>query len=180
MIYATSYWLLEVLCFVIVFTATAALIMTFSGEKSAVYARYLAYVLKHKLYVFMACVRFGIPWLGIVHDLNKFLPDEFLHYARWFYGDAENEEEFKRAWFKHMRRTKHHWQCWLLVSLNSHSAYQTIDIPERYCKEMVADWIAMSSGDVAKAAMWYTDNMHKMALHSNTRKYIEQLLLENL
>ena len=47
--------------------------------------KYLKYVIKHKWYTFVECCRLGIPWLGIIHDLSKFLPSELFTYAEWFY-----------------------------------------------------------------------------------------------
>lgn len=52
-----------------------------------IYWKYFKYVLRHKWYVFLACLKYGLIWRGIVHDLSKFKPDEFIAYARFFYGD---------------------------------------------------------------------------------------------
>ena len=49
------------------------------------YLRYFRSVLRHKWFVFLECCKLGIPWLGVIHDLSKFLPSEFIPYARWFY-----------------------------------------------------------------------------------------------
>ena len=50
------------------------------------YSTYLGYVLRHKGYVFRAACRLGIPWRGLVHDLSKFRPSEFLPYDRHLYA----------------------------------------------------------------------------------------------
>lgn len=109
-----------------------------------IYLRYLWYVLKHKWFVFQECVRphtyeltWSMFWRAITHDLSKFRPDEFIPYARFFYGgpyspkqEIENavsgwlgnpipKEEiqaaFDIAWLKHIHRNPHHWQYWLLT-----------------------------------------------------------------
>lgn len=62
--------------------------------------QYLKYVLRHKWFVFLACLEYvlfniqGKPILrlcllfrGIVHDWTKFLPSEWFPYAQYFYGD---------------------------------------------------------------------------------------------
>ena len=54
----------------------------------SIYLTYLRMVLRHKFFVFLEACRLGIPWLGLVHDWTKFLPAEFVPYARWFYGDC--------------------------------------------------------------------------------------------
>jgi len=50
------------------------------------YLQYLSYVLRHKWHVSLECFHHGLYWRGITHDLSKFLPDEFIPYARYFYG----------------------------------------------------------------------------------------------
>ena len=47
---------------------------------------YLRYILAHKWFVLVECVKMGIIWQGIVHDLSKMTPREFLPYARFFYN----------------------------------------------------------------------------------------------
>ncbi len=69
--------------------------------------KYLSYVLRHKWFVFCACVdyalfgiqgrpllRLRLVWRGIIHDWSKFLPDEWFPYAQHFYGDNS------QVWFE--------------------------------------------------------------------------------
>ena len=83
------------------------------------YWQYLKYVCRHKYHVFRACLALGVPlWIAIFHDWDKFLPDEFLPYARTFYAPDGTKQyvegvDFARAWMKHQHRNKHHWQYWL-------------------------------------------------------------------
>lgn len=102
-----------------------------------IYLQYLWYVIRHKWFVFIECCKLGIPLAGITHDLSKLLPDEFIPYARYFYGPkvatnskvfdyernefvtkmeppAEVKEAFDKAWNHHQKRNPHHWQYWLL------------------------------------------------------------------
>lgn len=113
------------------------------------YLKYLKYVLKHKWFVFIECCKSGIPLRGMMHDMSKFLPSEFIPYAHYFYGawckdedwhgDKRNhipyectekgvEEAFDIAWLKHQKRNPHHWQYWLLVN-DSSSGEFTIQEP---------------------------------------------------
>lgn len=84
---------------------------------------YLKYVLRHKWFVFVESLRLGVPiWIAIFHDWDKFLPDEWLAYARTFYkpdGSKQYVEsaEFAKAWMLHQHRNKHHWQWWLWVDM---------------------------------------------------------------
>jgi len=52
--------------------------------------RYLAYVLRHKWHVFIACRGLHVPlWQAIIHDWTKFLPCEWFPYVQRFYGAAQ-------------------------------------------------------------------------------------------
>ena len=48
--------------------------------------KYASYVLRHKLFVGLECFKVGLFWRGLVHDLSKLRPSEWLPYARHFYG----------------------------------------------------------------------------------------------
>ena len=48
---------------------------------------YLKYVLKHKWCTLIECIKLGITWRGIVHDLSKFSKAEWGPYVEWFYGE---------------------------------------------------------------------------------------------
>jgi len=63
------------------------------------YFEYLIYVLRHKWYVFIECCRVGIIWSGLTHDLSKFLPDEFIPYANYFYGNNKKKRD-KTGYYK--------------------------------------------------------------------------------
>ena len=151
--------------------------------------RYLSYVLRHRCFVFVEACRLGIPWLGLVHDLSKFSPDEWMPYANFFYGpkrkpvrDATGyykptdtgDQAFDYSWLLHQKRNRHHWQWWLLPE--DDGGIKRLEMPLRYRKEMLADWRgagkAQGYGDNTLA--WYTKNRHKMILAPLSRMWIER------
>lgn len=102
--------------------------------------KYLSYVLRHKWYVFIECLKLGVPlWIAVFHDWDKFLPDEWFPYVDYFYGDkvavpntqisdditgklvpkmevpSDVARRFDLAWLFHQKRNRHHWQFWLLT-----------------------------------------------------------------
>ncbi len=140
-----------------------------------VYFRYLWSLFRHKWFVFLECSRLGMPIVGLAHDWSKFLPDEFLPYAVYFWGDG-GQEAFDVAWLKHQNRNPHHWQWWILV--NDEDDDKVLDMPGRYRKEMLADWrgAGRSYGN-SDTTGWYLKNNGKMQLHDDTRAWIEEQLL---
>ena len=155
------------------------------------YLRYLKYLLRHKCFVFCACLQYRLIWLGIIHDWSKILPDEFIPYARHFYGNSGMKEgrdesgyykptdtgdkDFDFAWVLHQKRNKHHWQWWLLPE--DESGAKILEIPHPYRLEMICDWIGAGRAlKTGTAQSWYEKNKHKLQLHPATRVFVESVL----
>lgn len=145
--------------------------------------RYLSYIIRHKWFVFLAGLELRVPlWQLIIHDWTKFLPGEWIPYARTFRksdGTAQYEphEAFWHAWNSHEKRHKHHWQYWVLIP--DKGDLRLLEIPDKYRREMLADWIgagrALGKPDTLA---WYETNKENIMLHSETRAWVEQLLTE--
>jgi hypothetical protein len=94
--------------------------------------QYLKYVLRHKWYVLLAGIGLRVPLhILLLHDWDKFLPDEWFPYARTFYAPDGTKQyiesvEFARAWMLHQHRNKHHWQYWLWVHMASHNCAERL------------------------------------------------------
>ena len=56
------------------------------------YIAYLKYVLRHKRYVAQERFREGMYWRAFVHDMSKFLPSEFIPYAKHFHNSESFQE----------------------------------------------------------------------------------------
>lgn len=108
------------------------------------YLKHLKVVLLHKWYVGTECFRCGLYWQGIVHDLSKFSPTEFVESAKYFQGDssptiASHEANgYSKAWLHHKGRNKNHWEYW--TDFYDGEA-KPIEIPMRYIAEMACDMV---------------------------------------
>lgn len=105
-----------------VFIAIALLLLIVRGRGSwRRHWAYLKYVVRHKWFVFQAGYKLGVPLLTLIlHDWDKFLPDEWFPYAACFYTPTGGKQyvetaAFAYAWRKHQQRNKHHWQYWLVL-----------------------------------------------------------------
>ena len=143
---------------------------------------YLKYVLRHKWFVLLASVRIGAPiWAAIIHDLSKFLPSEWMPYARTFYAPDGSKQyvesdSFARAWNDHQKRNKHHWQYWLITWDRGNT--EPLPMPHRYILEMVADWMGAGRAITGQweAKAWYEKNSKAIQLHSTTRMEVEKIV----
>lgn len=146
------------------------------------YLLYLWDLLQHKWWVFVECCRLGIPWLGVIHDLSKFHPAEFPHAARRYKGTEEQQEAAKRtypgAWLHHQHTTKHHWIYWVVYmpipGFEWVAEWGCIPIPDRYRREMLADWHGAGRRFGKPALVWYTEQRDKILLHPTTRAWLER------
>lgn len=143
--------------------------------------KYLSYVLRHKWFVLVECLRLGVPvWVALLHDWTKFLPGEWFPYARTFYapdGTSQYVESraFTVAWNHHQKRNRHHWQYWMITWDRGET--ECLPMPDICRREMLADWRgagrALGKSDTAG---WYMANRGKMKLHPETRAWIEEQL----
>jgi len=144
--------------------------------------QYLKYVLRHKLYVFQECMKLRVPFLmAIFHDWDKFMPDEWLPYARCFYApdgskQYQESEAFTLAWNLHQKRNKHHWQFWLITWDRGET--EALPMPDLFRREMLADWRGAGRAINGKddTIGWYTKQRDKMILHPETRAWVETQL----
>jgi len=143
--------------------------------------KYLAYVLRHKWFVFLEGRKLGVPlWALILHDWDKFTPSMWSSYAKTFRkpdgtGQYAPSDEFYRAWNGHEKRNKHHWQYWVL--LKDTGEVIPLSIPDKHRREMLADWVgagrALCKPDTKQ---WYIANKDRMMIHRDTREWIEKQL----
>lgn len=163
--------------------------------------KYLKYIIRHKWYVFIACCQNGIIWRGIMHDLSKFSPMEFVPYMKHFYGvyydcgDFETcsgkdycpyvtkqsvKHAYDIAFLHHQHNNRHHWQYWLLeTDAGKQIAYE---MPKNVALEMLCDWrgAGMAIGKKSpkddpwrETREWYYKNRKNIVLHNKTREIIE-------
>lgn len=153
--------------------------------------KYLWYVLRHKWFVFLACKKEGLFWQGVVHDLHKFSRAEWKPYVEMFYGVPKSDRpidervqvqnDFNAAWEHHYTLGKHHWNHWIEKVDNrateklpeGHVVYRVERMPEKYWREMLCDWRAMSRANGGNVEQWYGSQWEKLILHPATRIEIE-------
>ena len=104
---------------------------------------HIALVIRHKHRVFIHCVKCGLFFRGIVHDLSKFSPTELFESARHYQGNRSPIGVCRRAtgvsyaWLHHKGRNKHHIEYWL-----DDDCPVTPVMPYKYAVECVCDKLA--------------------------------------
>ena len=137
---------------------------------------------KHRFKVFKLCVKAGIPFRGLVHDLSKYSPTEFFESVKYFSGDrspisnCKKENGYSKAWLHHKGRNKHHHEYWYDYA----APQQTPVIPYKYTVEMICDTLA--AGMTYQGKNWTTDYQLNYYLKDRQTKHInpkiDAILLE--
>ncbi len=106
-------------------------------------------VTRHRHMVLRHCIKAGIPIQGLLHDLSKFTPTEFIPGMCYYQGTrSPNEQErelfgYSEAWMHHKGRNKHHFEYWIDINPES-KVYEPVEMPVKYLIEMFCDRVAAS------------------------------------
>lgn len=105
----------------------------------------------HKFLVMQGCFKVGLYYQGIMHDLSKYMPSEFLVGAKYYQGNrspnnAEREAiGYSSAWLHHKGRNRHHFEYWIDYSTREiEGGMAPAPMPVKYVIEMFMDRIAAS------------------------------------
>ena len=141
----------------------------------------------HKLLVMDGCFKVGLYKQGLLHDLSKYSPTEFLVGARYYQGDkspnaAERAEKgYSEAWMHHKGRNKHHYEYWTDMSMETRR-YESVPMPRNYLVEMVMDRRAacmVYQGEKytdGSALEYYLRSRERCLMHPRTQKELEYIL----
>lgn len=144
----------------------------------------------HKKSVMRMCFACGLYYQGLMHDMSKYSPREFIVGAKYYQGDrspnnAEREDRgFSSAWLHHKGRNRHHYEYWLDYAPDPQNGVRLIGMymPVRYVVEMFCDRVSASKtykGDAYKPTDpldYYTRGKVDGMIHERSRALLEELL----
>lgn len=147
-------------------------------------------ITRHRHLVCRYCFRLGLYRQGLLHDLSKYSPTEFLRGAKFYQGTrSPNDEERKvtgvsMAWLHHKGRNRHHLEYWIDYCFDADGSVHMggYRMPVRYVAEMFCDRIAAcrvylkEAYTEASAYDYYVRSKKHLMIHPET----EQELLEML
>lgn len=155
------------------------------------FLKHLHTVTHHKLLVLEGCWKVGLYRQGLLHDLSKYSPTEFLVGARYFQGNrspnnAEREEiGYSSSWLHHKGRNRHHFEYWVDYNFRGkegESPLIPVKMPGRYVVEMLMDRIAASKIYLGDAytddapLKYFSGGRARHFMHPETAALLEKLL----
>ncbi len=133
----------------------------------------------HKWLVTTTCFKVGLYRQGILHDLSKYSPVEFIPGVIYYQGDRSpinREKELKtcsRGWLHHKGRNAHHFEYWIDYSFEA-GELVGMKMPKKYVAEMVIDRISASKNYLkdeytdGSALAYYKGGRKGMLIHTET------------
>ena len=106
----------------------------------------------HRRLVRKYCFKLGLYRQGMMHDLSKYLPSEFIPGVKYYQdghrspNNAQREDEgVSKAWLHHKGRNKHHFEYWIDYDVDGNSTILAgMKMPVKYVAEMFCDRVAAS------------------------------------
>ena len=151
--------------------------------------RHFFTITKHRHYVRHYCFKMGLYRQGLLHDLSKYSPSEFLVGARYYQGtrspnNAQREDiGVSTSWLHHKGRNLHHFEHWVDYSMDTERVLNGARMPRRYVAEMFADRVSASRVYLGKAytdqaplQYWLRGKPKLWFVHPRTAREIEGML----
>ena len=145
----------------------------------------------HRHLVMKGCFAVGLYWQGLLHDLSKYSPTEFIQGCK-FYVDGSrsvNNEEREAtgrslAWMHHKGRNRHHLEYWIdyPADKNSKTPMVGVRMPVNYVVEMYVDRVAACKNyqkenyREGNPLEYFHKGRSHLILHERTAKQLEILL----
>ncbi len=112
--------------------------------------RHFRTITHHRILVMKGCFKLGLYRQGLLHDMSKYSPAEFLVGCRYYQGtrspnNAEREAKgYSSAWLHHKGRNKHHYEYWIDYGIEKEDGIIGMKMPARYVAEMFVDRVSAS------------------------------------
>lgn len=141
----------------------------------------------HKMLVMKNCFKVGLYKQGLLHDLSKYSPTEFIVGCKYYQGhrspnNAEREDKgCSTAWLHHKGRNKHHYEYWIDYNMNGPGLAGS-RMPEKYVVEMFMDRIAASKNykkekyTDSSPLEYYLGGAEHQIIHEESKALLETLL----
>lgn len=157
----------------------------------SIYKRFIGHlstINEHKMMVMKHCFRCGLYKQGLLHDMSKYTPIEFIPGVIYFQGDrspnnAQREATgVSTAWLHHKGRNKHHFEYWIDYPVNKETGLSGMKMPTKYIVEMFCDRVAACKTYHKEkytdkdALEYFLNGRGHYVMHEDTEKLLHKLL----
>lgn len=106
--------------------------------------KHLGVVMRHRRYVRHFCFKAHLYRQGLMHDLSKYSPTEFIESVKYFVGTSspidacKKDKGYSVAWMHHKSHNKHHREYW---TDNYDKGTTCVKMPWKYALECFCDFL---------------------------------------
>lgn len=149
---------------------------------------HLTTITKHKILVTKGCFQIGLYKQGLLHDLSKYTPVEFLAGVKYYQGfrspinEEKEEKGYSQGWLHHKGRNKHHFEYWIDFGVDPKQGLIGVKMPRRYLAEMFIDRVSAGKiyqkerFNVSSPLDYYLHGKTYCLMHPDTAWMLEKLL----
>ena len=150
-------------------------------------------ITEHKFLVMKHCFAVGLYYQGVMHDMSKYMPSEFVAGCRYYQdgkrspNNGEREAKgYSYAWLHHKGRNRHHFEFWTDYSLDpvktKANSLTPVKMPRKYVAEMLMDRIAASKiylkedYTIHEPLKYFQKGKGHYVMHAQTARELERML----
>ena len=144
-----------------------------------------ALVFRHKYRVLVNCMKCGIIWRGLVHDLSKFSPTEFFESVKYFQGDrspigaCRRATGMSQAWLHHKGRNKHHIEYWLDPECQTQPLMPYVYAAECVCDKLAATRVYAGKNYSSDLPLLHWEKYgNKLPGNPKTMRFVTEVFLD--
>lgn len=138
--------------------------------------------------VMKLCFKAGLYKQGLLHDLSKYSPAEFITGVLYYSGDKSPNTNEKlatgksTAWLHHKGRNKHHFEYWIDNKIDGDKKMCGFSMPDKYIAEMFCDRVAAckvyykEKYDESTPLKYFLKNHDHYMIHPDTKRKLFNLL----
>lgn len=136
----------------------------------------------HRKWVKYYCFECRLYKQGLLHDLSKYSPAEFLESVKYYSGTAspitacKKDKVYSMAWFHHRGHNKHHYEYWYD---NFDTGGTPVLMPYKYFAEQVCDYLGAAraysenSFSMESEYAWWQEKKQKCAMHPKNMQMLD-------
>ncbi len=145
-------------------------------------------ITRHRHIVMWHCFKAGIPWNGLMHDLSKYSPAEFIPGVRFYTGTHSPTSGERlayghsKAWMHHKGRNRHHYDYWMDYSIEQRKVVPVkmplVFVIEMFCDRVAACKVYLNDRYTQSSALeYFRRRSSEEDMHPETRELLGKLLL---
>ena len=148
--------------------------------------KHLRVVMRHRKYVRHFCFKAHLFRQGLMHDISKYSPTEFIESVRYFVGTSspidacKKDKGYSVAWMHHKSHNKHHREYW---TDNYDNGTTCIKMPWKYALECFCDFLGAGKAYNREKFTpelefeWWKSNRLKMKINLDTRMFLDVMFI---